>query len=386
MKKFISNNAILIHKMFNAMANNLVKVFIPLLILKKCNNLCYCVIFLVIQALLTATLNYILNKAIKNKPLTMIVLHIIPVCLLQFLITLNSQINIFWVIVYAGLLSLGQTLYSVSANNYFMFEKKDKKNNAGKMEIGSNIGKIIMILIGGFILNTSTINYIITICIVASIFYLISVYPLITIKNNYSESLTKQLNYDQSKDIFTSKDKILYAIYHCSFGIYQAFLDTVLTVYLYINDLQFSKIVIIMASIEVIKIFINAISQKLTKNNGYLYGIIFSFIVFVIGIFIIYFTKNSVLIFIFTTIITACFPFTFIPNMNKYCAKIKTSKNPQFNMTMRDVWIFSLRPVIFLAMLSYNMILGFIMGLIGGTGVLLTNFLLAKNDFKKENN
>ena len=186
MKKIIKSNSIMIHKLLTALADNLIKVFLPLIILKDCGSLFLCVMFLVFYSLFTALLNYAMINTLKTKPLTMILLHIIPYCIMQFSISLYPVYNLFMIMVYALLNALGQTFYSVPSNNYFMFENKG--SNAGKMQIGSNIGKIFMILIGGYIISKSTIEYILMICLVATIFYILSIYPLFYIKENYNIS------------------------------------------------------------------------------------------------------------------------------------------------------------------------------------------------------
>lgn len=370
MKNTIKDNTMMIHKILNALADNLVKVFVPLLIMKKCNDINLCVMFLVTYSLLTAILNYCLYKPMKNHPMTMIFLHIIPLCILQFIVSLYDVINVPIVILYAILLSLGQTLYSVPSNNYFMFE--NKKTNAGKMSIGSNIGKFLMIIIGGFIFSTTNLSYIITICFIATILYIFSVYPLIYIKPNYDSTL-KELTLREDTNILSKNDKILFRLYHISFGVFQAVIDTILPVFLYTNNLEFEKIAYIMAFVELVKIGMNIFAQKIKLQKLSKVSISLAILFYIASIPALFLVKNNLFLYILSLIINATFPLIFIPNLNKFCSKIKLSNDPQYYMTIRDVEIFSFRPILFIFMLWGNMIGCYILGIISAIIILIVN-------------
>ena len=374
MKTFIKDNAVMLHKILTALADNLVKVFVPLLILKKNDDLktglIMCVVFLCVYSLLTAVLNYVLYKPLKFKPLTMILLHIIPVCALQFIISLYNECNFLIILVYAVLLALGQTFYSVASNNYFLFE--NQKTNAGKMSNGTSIGKIIMILIGGFILSSNDIGYITIICIIASVFYILSIVPLFFIKDNYDVTL-KAISEDTQKSC-DKTDKKYYRIYHISFGIYQALMDTVIPVFLYINNLNFNTIVYIMAVIEVIKVLVTIIAQKIKSEKMFRISVVTAIAIFCISTITIYFIKNNLIIYIFSVTISATFPLIFIPFMNRFCGKIKNTSDPQKYMSIRDVEIFSLRIILFALMLVGDMLPAFMFGILSAIIIAVLPF------------
>ena len=120
-------NLIFTHKLITAFADSLVKVFIPLIILKGTGDMMLTMIYLCVYYILCAFFNVVLKKFLQKYGIVAIVLHAIPLIALQFVLTM--QIDIFVCLIVALLASLGQVLYSVPLNLLFTFTDKDVNNN-----------------------------------------------------------------------------------------------------------------------------------------------------------------------------------------------------------------------------------------------------------------
>lgn len=350
------NNNVFIHKLIKAIADSLIKIFIPLYILKKTNNINMAMIYLILFSSFVMIFMTILKKLIQRYSLASIIIHFIPTIAAMYLLSL-STINIYLIIFASILMALSQTLYSVPINILFTFS--DAKANVCKFEIPTNIGKLIFTLCSGLMLANNKINSFLILSSIATTLYICSVIPLII---SYNEIKFHYLN----KEEITNKVKInkWFILFHISFGLFQPVMDNIIPLYLYMNDLSFQSVTIIIVLIELIKIFTNYFANILIKHNKELLSTIIGSIMFFSSAILMLIFKNKILLYVTSTISSICFPLVFVVMFKKYCLNLSKNKNVFYGLTKRDLDIFSFRPLLYsLSLIGFGLYPTIIMGI-----------------------
>lgn len=333
------NNNVFIHKLIKAIADSLIKVFIPLYILKKTNDINMAMLYLILFSSFVMLFMTVLKKFIQRYSLISIIIHFIPTIIAMYLLSFN-QINIYLIIFAAILMALSQTLYSVPINILFTFS--DAKANVCKFEIPTNIGKLIFTLCSGLLLANNKINSFLILSSIAAFLYICSIIPLII---SYKEI---EFHY-QDKNELTNKVKISkwFIIFHITFGLFQPVMDNIIPLYLYINNLSFESVTIIIVLIELIKIFMNYFANILIKHNKEILSAIIGSIMFFISAILMLIFKNKVLLYITSTTCSITFPLVFVIMFKKYCLNLSKNNNVFYGLTKRDLDIFSFRPLLY---------------------------------------
>ena len=168
-------NLIFCHKLIKAFADSMVKAFVPLIILKNSGSLELVMIYCMSCYLLCAVLNVLMKKFLQKYGVVAMLLHAFPIIALQFLLTM--EMNWWLCLIVAVLAALGQVLYSVPLNILFSFS--DRKINVAKFQIATNVGKLVFIVLSGFVIGSDFKNSILILAIVGTILYLLSDVPII---------------------------------------------------------------------------------------------------------------------------------------------------------------------------------------------------------------
>lgn len=366
------DNLIFIHKLLKAIADAIIIVFIPLYILKETNDIRLAMAYLVIYSLFVIFFMFVLKKLIQKYGVLCIMLHFIPIIICEAILSF-SEINITTIIICASLMGLQQALYSIPLNLIFAFG--DKKNNVGKFMIASNIGKLIFTLASGLILSNVE-NSFMFLSIASSVFYVICVFPIIFA---YKDLKERYNSIDKTKKP-VSLDK-WFILFHITFGLFQPIMDNVVPLYLYINDLSFQAVAIFIVLIEFLKIIVNFISQLLVRKNKSIICVIISFILFMVSVIVIIFVKNSIVLYIFSTICALSFPLTFVPMFGLYCKELNMNNNVFYGMTERDFEIFSFRaPMYSLSYLGFGLYPVLILGVLIVPIMFLSEYKLIKKN------
>lgn len=372
------DNLIFIHKLLKAIGDAIIIVFIPLYILKTTNDIKLSMAYLVMYSLFVVLFMLVFKKLIQKYGVICMMIHFIPIICAEGVLSF-LEINIYTVILVSALMGLQQALYSIPLNLVFTFG--DKKTNVGKFMIATNIGKLFFTLASGLILSYIESSFFV-LCIVSSSFYIVCMIPLIyaykDLKNRYNSiGITGE----------ASKIDKWFILFHICFGLFQPIMDNVVPLYLYINNLSFEAVAIFIVLIEFGKIIVNYISQVLVRKNKAIICVIISFILFMASIIIMIFVKNSIVLYIFSTLCGLSFPLTFVPMFGLYCKYVK-EKNIVFKgMTERDFEIFSFRaPMFGLAFIGFSLYPCLIVGAIAVPLMLLSEIKLINKDKKVEVN
>ena len=374
-----SDNQIFIHRLLKAIADSIIMIFIPLYILKDTNNINLSLFYLIAYSLFVIFFIFILKRFIQKFGVLAIMLHFIPIIITEGILSF-FPINITTIILSSLFMGLAQALYSVPLNLVFAFN--DKKTNVGKFQIATNIGKLFFILLSGYILSSSSSSSFLILSIFSSIIYILSSLPLLfsykSLINNYNNVSILSPN--------VSKIKIdpLYILFHISFGLFQVVMDNLVPLFLYINNLSFQTVTILIALIELIKIFVNYLSQLLVSRKKALLCVILGSIIFFISVIGMIFIKNNIALYILSTISSISFPLTFVPMFRLYCNYLRKKEIIFNGMTRRDIEIFSFRPSLYaLGYIGFGLYPCLILGIIVLPIMLYSEIKLLKFDKEK---
>lgn len=366
-------NLIFLHKLIKAFADSLIKAFIPLIILKASNNMVLVMLYLNVYYIMCGVLNIVLKRFLQKYGVIAIILHIIPLVALQFVLALEMTIGI--CIVLAVLASFAQVLYSVPLNLLFAFT--DKEFNVAKFQIATNIGKFIFVILSGYVLGSSYKNSILLLSIIGTVLYVLSVVPIM-----YGYKLIKDAYITAVKSPTTKPNKTGYLwfnIFHMAFSLFQSVLDVLVPIYLYVNNLTFETVALVVALIEVLKIFANMFAKYLVKHNKALLSTLLSVSAFMIGSVLILIIKVPVVLYICTSLIAISFPLIFVPMFGTYCKKLKADGNQFDGMSLRDIYILNSKSIMYLPYFAFPNLLGqFIIGMVSGVTVGVSSFMILK--------
>ena len=369
-----NQNNIFIHKLLKSIADSIIIVFIPLYVLKTTNDFRLSMAYLIIFSLFVLFFMFVLKKLIQKYGVLAMILHFIPIIITEYILSF-ATIDIWIIIICAGLMGLSQALYSIPLNLVFTFG--DKKANVGLFMIATNIGKIIFTLVSGFILSSEIKNSFLILSIASTAFYILSIFPILfaykELKNNYDN--TKNNNSQ------TVKLNPWFIIFHIAFGLFQPIMDNIVPLYLYMNDLSFQSVTIFIVVVEVLKVLANMISQIAVRHKKSIYLVSISFILFFTSIISIIFVKNNVVLYILSTTASVSFPFTFVPMFGLYCNYLRKNNNVIQGITRRDFDIFSLRaPMYALSYIGFALLPCLILGVAIVPIMLLSEIKLIRSE------
>lgn len=338
-KNISESTRIFIFKTIKAIADCLISVFIPIYILKATQNAMLAVLYLVIWSLAVVVLNLALKKILQKHSILCVILHVVPVILSQALLNLTN-INLAIVVLIGVLMGSAQTLYSVPQNLIFAYT--DRKTNVRKLEISTNLGKFIFIIISGFLLAKVESSFLV-LSIIATILYIISFIPLTTL----SKILKNKITESYSLTISTQKLPIHFKIFHVGMGAYQGFVSHFLPVFLFMNNLSFEAVAIVMALVELVKLFMNYIAKFIYFKDKFRIIQTITYMVFVVSIVVLLTNKVPAVLFIISCVLEAIFPLFFVPMFGSFCNYVKKENMVAEEMLIRDVDIFLPRPLIY---------------------------------------
>ena len=233
-------------------------------------------------------------------------------------------------------------------------------------------------MLSGYVLGSSITNSLLIVSIVSSLIYICSIIPLLVNYGNFKQIYCIPTSGESVKNKKTYK---LFNLYHIQFGIFQTIIDVVIPLYLFINNLTFQSITIIIALVEVCKMGAYVIAKHFEKKNLSVLSIIISIFIAIISLFLMLFTKNVIVLYITSCCLGISFPLLFSPMFALFVNKVKQGDNQYDGMTYRDIYIFSFRNVIYLPyFVMPNFIVQFILGIVCSCSLGLTSAKLIKQN------
>lgn len=305
MTKLSHSTNLLLHRVFNGIADSTIKVFIPLLIYKSTGSLLLAFLYGIINHFVNFVLFFAMKPIIQKKPTLSIILHIVPIIIAELI--LLKDINIASIIILALLDSISTTLYFGALN--LVFATLDKDVNASKFDSGQYIGKILFTILSAYILG-EIVNSLVFIIIFSLSLYVMSIIPIAI---NYKEINSKLSILPKTNITTVLKDNKLFNLYHSFTGIFSFFIEFILPLYLYVSGLSLTVVGIIVALQYLLNIIANALSKYLQNHNQLTLSFILSSIIMFVCLTIIMISKNSILIYIMILILGFVYHIIFTP-------------------------------------------------------------------------
>lgn len=165
------------HKLLANIATNLVGAFVPLIILEATNSLALACVSYGLIYLIRAVTILLLRKPLCSKPQLVLLLRLIPMVVYSIFICImetNLWVGVVGVVIFCGLSESCKRMPMEIILNYSSMEAKEESSGVGLTRLIEQIGVLIAILVGGFLLD---INKTIVI-IIAVVLYTISCVPL----------------------------------------------------------------------------------------------------------------------------------------------------------------------------------------------------------------
>lgn len=229
------------HKMLSNFANNLVGAFVALIIFQATQELYLAVIYLVANNVIRLIFTLLLRKLYGKYPQLFLLIRIIPITLYNlfiFVLDYNLVLGVVGVCIFNALDYALNGLSREIIFNYSSLSQKSEKSSIGATRLFEQIGTIVALLLGGFLLDVNR-----TLVLILSLsIYAVSVIPLIIFyvkcrkqktfnkdaTSNAIDTLTKKnAELKQESKRITKKLLLTYFLVYFSF----AFVDLLQTTY-----------------------------------------------------------------------------------------------------------------------------------------------------------
>ncbi len=354
-----NTNRIFLHKVFKAIADSIIKIFIPLYILKTTNNINFSIIYLCVYSFFVFIFQIALKRLYQKHNILCIIIHCIPIIITQLILSF-CQMTIIICVITAFFMSISQVFYSVPINTIFALN--DNKINVAKFEIATNTGKIIFTIISGLLLAKLPSSFIF-LSGIATIIYIISIIPI------------AKFNLQNKATIINTPTcyscNYTFRLYHISFSLFQTTIDTLIPLYLYVNNLSFEAITTVIALVELFKIIANIIAKKLISKKLLKTSCIISFVIFILSLAAILIFNNATLLYIFSSIIAISFPLSFVPLFYIFCKQANTQSETISDMALRDIDIFAPRTLYYATFFIGGFMAPILLGFASGISMLV---------------
>lgn len=220
------------HKMIANFANNLVGAFVPLIVYQATGNILLAITYLTCTEVLRLIFSLLLKNLYGKYPQLFLLLRIIPITIYNIGIFILPYNLIFGVIIVSTFSAMDKALNGLPKEiiyNYSSLSQNSDKS-LGVTRLFEQIGIIVALLIGGFLLDINQT----LVLIISLIVYAISVIPLVIFyircKNqktfnkdatsNAISTLSKNSEYKKKSLKLTKKMLIYYGITYFAFAFY----------------------------------------------------------------------------------------------------------------------------------------------------------------------
>ena len=334
-----ASKQIFLHKLFKALADSIIKVFIPLYILKQSGNINLSIAYLIAQAIFTLLTMTALKKVLEHHTVLCVILHALPIILAQSILSFFA-LNLMTILFVAFLMASAQTLYSIPFNLIFTY--CDKNTNVSAFQIASNLGSLIFTLISGFTIAKIQGSFV-YLSLISSCLYIASAIPMFLARKQL-KACTPQNPETKPEN---KKQYLLFNLFHVGFGCFQIIIDYLIPLYLYANNLSFEAVTTVIALVKIVRILIVYLAKHFKPNKTYMCAMGVSLAVFVASCILILTIKNNLVLYILSCLIEITFPMFFVPMYKVFCNQIKQDNFVKKATFERDMYIFSCRPITF---------------------------------------
>ncbi len=368
-----NSTALALNRTFKSIADSAIKVFVPILIYKNTGSLVYAFLFMALSSFVNSLTYTMLKSFLKKHSALAVSIHSIFIIAIELLLLTKMNVGI---VIIVSILEGVQTAFYYSIKYLYGF--MDKTNNVAKFEIGQYIGKIVFVILSAVFLDNIKDSLIFIIAFSSAFYILSSVVVLIKIKDIKAIQINKDLSYKQIQ-----KDNKYWNAFHIFNGIIHLFLNSVLPLYLYVYDLSFTKIGIVLVIQYLLNILANYLSMLFAKKG---YGKINIFVGSILGFIstiLIISIKNSLVIYIMSVVASFAFTMLFTYMFSVYVNDQKQKNYFEDSIFYRDAWQTLSRSVFCSAFIFFpSFVLIFVIGIISNAMCGPTAYLAVKSNDK----
>lgn len=310
-----SLNPVYIHNFLNGIAESMVKVFVPVLILEYMGSIMWSIAYVGIFYLANLFLNLILNKLILKYNITFLIIHVFLFLLTPILIAF-FQIDICLVIILAIAGGFGQALYYSTIENLYTYS--NQQINMAKFDAFCSLGYFIFSLTSAFILGSHFSNSLLLVCISSIIIYLASLLPFFVKRKNLPK-----FNIKEFKPYPKTKFYKLYFLFWMFSAVGFTITNMIIPIYIYTINPSIQLIGIVLAATYLVEIGLDFLCRWLRLKNLQVLSIGIYFVLFTISVLTIILWHNNIVLVVMSTLGGLSYLFSYITMQGNYFEKIK---------------------------------------------------------------
>ncbi len=333
-----SINPIFLHNFLNGIAESIVKVFVPVLILQHMGSIEWALAYIIIFYLSNMLLGLALNKLILRYNMLALIIHILLYVLVPILIAC-CEFSIPLVIILGILSGFGQCLYYTPIENLYTYTNDNV--NMAKFDAFCAIGYFIFSLVSAYILGSTLADSLLWVCMAATIVYICSLIPLI-IKKEQRQSYKKIKINKYPKTKFYK----LYIFFWVFSGAGYAVSSMVIPVYMYDISPSIELVGIVLGATFLIQIGLDYLCRWLRLRNMQVLSIAIYFILFVASVAMISIWHSDIMLVITSTLCGLSYIFSYITMQGDYLDQIKKDNCAPIGVLYKNISVLIMRMVV----------------------------------------
>jgi len=198
------------HKMISNFANSLVGAFVALIVYQATGELIYAITYLVATNIIRLIFNISLKKLYGKYPQLFLLMRIVPITLYNifiFVLDYNLIIGVIGVCIFHSLdHALNYLSREIIFNYSSLTNKNDGKSSIGVTRLFEQIGTIVALLVGGYLLDINKT----LVLIMSLVIYFISVVPLVMfyIKCRHQKTFNKDATSNAVSTLSKKNDEL----------------------------------------------------------------------------------------------------------------------------------------------------------------------------------
>ena len=372
-------NSVYIHNFLNGIADSIVKIFVPVLILQYMESLIWAIAYIAIYCFANLFLSVILNKLILKYNITSLIIHILFFLLTPILIAF-CQFNIALIIVLAISGGFGQALYYTPVENLYTYSSNQP--NMARYDAFCSLGYFIFSLASAFILSSTLNNSLLFVCISASLVYIASLIPFFIKKEQVPKFKIKKIKKYPKHKFY----KIFFLFWMFS-AVGYTITNMVIPVYIFNINPSIELIGIVLAATYLIEIGIDYICRYLRVNNFQILSIAIYFVLFTISIVLILLFPNNIVLVVASTVGSLAYLFSYITMQDYYFTELKKDGYAPAGIMYKNIACSIMRVIVLsLYFIFPSFLTIFIGGIVCAFMALILTILLMKTHKEKEIN
>jgi MFS family permease len=263
MKLWKKTSTIYFHAFFNAIADGVLNIFLPIIIYQQTGNLYFAVGFLAVQFAVTGLINIPIRRFLAKHGMMSLYLHVLFIIIAQALIVL-ADITILTVLLSGIFIGLSVAFYNATV--FFHMAYTDKTFNVARQNSWAAVGRAVFIMLGAYLLGNFLQSSFPLALTVASFLYIISIVPL------WKDFKRGGKNFSvggTATSTVVNEALVRAHFYHIFLGVCHAVIRFLIPLYLVVRGNDIITIGAVMAITELSAVAASYISKTLIFRRGF---------------------------------------------------------------------------------------------------------------------